>query len=54
VLHLFRSAFGLMRAVGHVHPIGLFFTLIFVAVDVWILVYLFKSEVKQAFGAISF
>ena len=54
VLHLFRSAFGLMRAVGHVHPIGLFFTLIFVAVDVWILVYLFNPEVKQAFGADGF
>ena len=53
-LHLLRSAFGLLRAVAHVHPIGLFFTLIFAAVDVWILVYLFKPEVKQAFGATSF
>ena len=53
-LHLLRSAFGLLRTVTHVHPIGLFFTLIFAAVDVWILVYLFKPEVKQAFGATSF
>jgi hypothetical protein len=53
-LHLLRSAFGLLRAVAHVHPIGLFFTLIFAAVDVWILVYLFKPEVKQAFGATGF
>jgi hypothetical protein len=54
VLHLFRSAFRLLRDVAHVHPVGLFFTLIFVAIDVWILVYLFKPEVKQAFGAASF
>ncbi len=53
-LHLLRSAFGLLRAAAHVHPIGLFFSLIFVAVDVWILVYLFKPEVKQAFGATGF
>ena len=53
-LHLLRSAFGLLRAVAHVHPIGLFFTLVFAAVDVWILVYLFKPDVKQAFGATSF
>jgi hypothetical protein len=53
-LNLLRSTFTLLRSVAHVHVVGLFFTLVFVAIDVWILVYLFKPEVKQAFGAASF
>jgi hypothetical protein len=53
-LNLLRSAFTMLRSVAHPHPVGIFFTLVFVAIDIWILVYLFKAEVKQAFGATSF
>jgi uncharacterized membrane protein (DUF2068 family) len=54
VLSLIQSAFRLLRLLAHLHPIGVFFTLIVAAIDVWILVYLFKPDVKQAFGATSF
>ncbi|MGB2621207.1 MAG: hypothetical protein WA857_18015 [Candidatus Acidiferrum sp.] len=54
VLSLVQSAFRLLRLLAHLHPVGLFFTLIVAAIDVWILVYLFKPDVKQAFGATSF
>jgi len=53
-LSLLRSGFGMMRSLGHLHPVAVFFSLIIVAIDVWILVYLFKPDVKQAFGATSF
>ena len=53
-LSLLHSAFRLLRSLAHLHPVALFFTLIIAAIDVWILVYLFKPEVKQAFGATSF
>ncbi len=53
-LSLLRSAFSMMRSLGHFHPVGVFFALLIAAIDVWILVYLFKPEVKQAFGATSF
>jgi hypothetical protein len=53
-LSLLRSAFGMMRSLGHMHPVGVFFSLVIAAIDVWILVYLFNPDVKQAFGATSF
>jgi cytochrome c oxidase subunit IV len=53
-ISLLRSVFGMMRSLGHLNPIALCFTLIVAAIDVWILVYLFKPEVKQAFGATGF
>ena len=53
-LSLLRSAFGMMRSLGHLHPVGVFFSLVIAAIDVWILVYLFNPDVKQAFGATSF
>jgi cytochrome c oxidase subunit IV len=53
-LSLLRSAFSMMRSLGHLNPIALCFALIIAAIDVWILVYLFKPDVKQAFGAASF
>jgi hypothetical protein len=53
-LSLLRSTYGMMTSLGHFHPVGVFFALIIAAIDVWILVYLFKPEVKQAFGATSF
>jgi cytochrome c oxidase subunit IV len=53
-LSLLRSAFSMMRSLGHLNPIALCFALIIAAIDVWILVYLFKPDVKQAFGAANF
>jgi hypothetical protein len=53
-LSLLQSVFRTLRLLTHLHPVGMFFTLIIVAIDVWILVYLFKPDVKQAFGATSF
>jgi len=53
-LSLLRSAFGMMRSLGHLNPVALCFALLIPAIDVWILVYLFKPDVKQAFGATSF
>jgi hypothetical protein len=52
-ISLFFSAMGLLTAMLHFHPLLVFWRLIVVAIDVWILVYLFKSEVKRAFGAAS-
>lgn len=48
VLHvLFRWAhFGMFF-----HPFMLIWSAIILAIDIWILVYLFKPDVKQAFGA---
>jgi hypothetical protein len=51
---LLRSAFSAMRSLGQLNPAALFFALIIAAIDVWILVYLFKPDVKQAFGAANF
>jgi cytochrome c oxidase subunit IV len=53
-LSLLRSAFGMMRSLGHLNPVALCFALLIAAIDVWILVYLFKPDVKLAFGATSF
>jgi hypothetical protein len=53
-MSLLRAAFGLMAALPHLHPAGLLFMLIIAAIEVWILVYLFKPDVKQAFGATGF
>ncbi|MGB7282801.1 MAG: hypothetical protein WBE13_11100 [Candidatus Acidiferrum sp.] len=53
-LSLFHSAFRLLRSFLHLHPVAVLFTLIVAAIDVWILVYLFKPDVKQAFGATNF
>ncbi|MGC0775176.1 MAG: hypothetical protein WB543_19745 [Candidatus Acidiferrum sp.] len=53
-LSLLRSAFSLIRSLGHLNPIAVCFALIIAAIDVWILVYLFKPHVKQAFGATGF
>jgi len=43
-------AFGLVRSVLHFHLIRSFIQAIFIAIDVWIVVYLSKSSVKQAFS----
>jgi hypothetical protein len=45
------NGFGLLRAMLHFHVIRLFLQAIFVAIDVWIAVYLSQPNVKQAFGA---
>ena len=49
--------FGLLSLVGLLaHPMisVLVFRLIFLTIEIWILVYLFKPHVKQAFGATGF
>jgi hypothetical protein len=53
-LSLLRTAYGLLTSFTHFNVIAICFGLIFAAIDVWILVYLFKPDVKQAFGATSF
>lgn len=42
-------AFGMLRSVVHFHLVRLFIQMIFIAIDVWIAVYLSKASVKQAF-----
>ncbi len=44
------NGFNMLLSVQHFHVFRLFFQAIFVAVDVWIVVYLLKPEVKQAFN----
>ena len=53
-LSLLQSVFRVLRMLVAIHPVALLFTLIVAAIDVWILVYLFKPDVKQAFGATNF
>jgi uncharacterized membrane protein (DUF2068 family) len=53
-LSLLQSVFRVLRMLVAIHPVALLFTLIVTAIDVWILVYLFKPDVKQAFGATNF
>jgi hypothetical protein len=43
------NGFGMLRAMLHLHIFGLFIQAIFVAIDVWVAVYLLQSNVKQAF-----
>jgi hypothetical protein len=55
---LLVAGLGLLDAVAHLHMIFFFGALvrraIMVAIDVWILIYLFQPDVKQAFGATGF
>lgn len=53
-LSLLRAAFVLLGSLVHLNVITLFVGACFAAIDVLILVYLFKADVKQAFGATSF
>ena len=49
--------FGLLSVLGllaHFMVIVLMFRLIVLAIEIWILIYLFKPHVKQAFGATGF
>jgi len=45
---------GLMTVMIHMMVFQLVFQLIVLAIEVWVVVYLFKPHVKQAFGATSF
>ncbi|MGB8474676.1 MAG: hypothetical protein WCE61_11390 [Candidatus Acidiferrum sp.] len=45
---------GLVTLLAHFMMITLVFRLIILAIEIWILVYLFKPHVKQAFGATGF
>jgi hypothetical protein len=48
------QALGVLGALAHFHPFLFVWRAIFVAIDVWIIVYLLKPDVKQAFGATGF
>jgi hypothetical protein len=48
------QALGVLGALIHLHPFLVIWRAIFVAIDVWIIVYLLKPNVKQAFGATGF
>ncbi|HXJ05718.1 MAG TPA: hypothetical protein VNH65_11495 [Candidatus Acidoferrum sp.] len=45
---------GLLSMFVHLMIFALVFRVIFLAIEIWILVYLFKPHVKQAFGATGF
>jgi hypothetical protein len=45
---------GLASMLAHLVVGVLVFRLVFLAIEIWILVYLFKPHVKQAFGATGF
>jgi hypothetical protein len=52
-LGLLSALMGLLSSFAHVFPVLIVRNIIVVAIDVWILIYLFKPHVKQAFGATS-
>lgn len=52
-LGLILNALGLLRSVLHVHVIAFLMQGIVIAIDVWIVVYLLKPHVKQAFAGSS-
>lgn len=45
---------GMFSLLAHMMVLVMMFRLIVLAIEVWILVYLFQPHVKQAFGATSF
>jgi hypothetical protein len=53
-LGVILQALGVLGALAHFHPILFVWRAIFLAIDVWIIVYLLKPHVKQAFGATGF
>jgi hypothetical protein len=50
-LGLIFNVLGLLRSILHLHVFVFFIQAVVIAIDVWIVVYLSKSDVKQAFGA---
>lgn len=53
-LGLLSAGLGVLSALAHFSIVLLVRQLIVVAIDVWILLYLLKPHVKQAFGATGF
>lgn len=57
-ISLLVAGLGLVDAIAHLHMIFFFGALlrraIMVAIEVWILIYLFQPDVKKAFGATGF
>ena len=47
-------ALGILTALLHFHAVLLLWRAILLAVDLWIVIYLLKPHVKQAFGATGF
>jgi hypothetical protein len=50
-LSVLGSGGGLLFMFGHFLPLLMFRHVVTVAIDIWILIYLFQPHVKQAFGA---
>jgi|HubBroStandDraft_1064217.scaffolds.fasta_scaffold70738_2 hypothetical protein len=53
-LGAFLNALSVLGSLLHLHPLAVLWSLILVAVNVWIAMYLLKPHVKQAFGATGF
>jgi hypothetical protein len=53
-LSVLGSGGGMLFLFGHFLPLLMFRHIVSVAIDIWILIYLFQPHVKQAFGAGSF
>jgi hypothetical protein len=53
-LSLLSSGGGLLFSFAHIFPLLMFRHIVTVAIDIWILIYLLKPHVKQAFGASGF
>lgn len=53
-LGLLSLPLGLINLHGQVHPLVGLRILASVAIDIWVLIYLFRPHVKQAFGANGF
>ena len=51
IIGLIFGAIGLVGILANFHAGQLIFPLIILAIEAWIVVYLFKPHVKQAFGA---
>jgi hypothetical protein len=47
-------ALGILTALVHFHPLLVVWRAVLLAVDLWIVLYLLKPHVKQAFGATGF
>lgn len=50
-LGAFFNGLGVLVALFHFHPLLVVWRAILFAINLWILIYLFKPHVKQAFGA---
>lgn len=52
-LGIILNAFSILQSVMHFHIFRFFFQAVFIAVDIWIIVYLLQPNVRQAFNPAS-